>query len=303
MSFVGVHARGEMTNEEEFIFYVALLKATEHVEFRSYVRYDQKRVKASLHRLIKCVGWMHVLQRDNPLFFKLPRYVIDRTTNNLQTIDGWLNAWEDIKHDWTLQIDHSALRLRVRTREEALDRLVFSPRHPESYAKTFVGWAIAVSGAPLSWDEEWCTIFKANSSELEKIAEERITTMLEFAQENLTEQFGEVRTTKFLAHIRSQLRAKKLGIYAGMRDIGIGVDEIERMMDANTNPRTFVFADDQVVLEKRYKHLATETAGPRPQKTEFPDNVKYLIALNRWNIAQRMRAHSESKEALREQMI
>lgn len=280
-----------MTDEEEFIFYVALLKATEHVEFRTYVRYDRKNVKATLDRLIKCVGWMHVLQHNNPLFFKLPRYVVERGTDTLGSIRGWLDSWEGIKKDWTIQIDHSSLRLKVRTREEALDRLVFSPRHPESYAKVFVGWAIAVSGAPESWEEEWCAIFKANSAEIEKISSDRITAMLEFAQENLTEQFGEVRTTKFLAHIRNQLRAKQLGIYVGMKDLGVSVEDIQRMMDANTSPRTFAFTDEDDAMQ-RYAKLPTQETKPR--REEFADNVKYLVALNRWNIAQRIAARTSA---------
>jgi hypothetical protein len=287
-------ANADLTNDEERLLFCALLKSTDLVDFRVPANPTPSIVKRNMDRLILTVGWRNSLGDQA---FPVPKFAIDKPTADLESISGWLDAWNDAKKDWETKGISWSLQQKLALREEALMKMIRSPsRKEDSYARKMAQYVMEVTQAPAHtvpyWIELFClkdneAIWKVPSVDLDELIEHMETTL---------------NPTTLIAHdafsrIRRIIEINKKGIYGGL---GIDDDAFSSIYSHTGSGPLPKFSIVNTGLDSRYSMPASfssvedhnlQVAISRapvnePVQSDYPSRVSYLIAVSAWRLAQ-----------------
>lgn len=284
-------ANAELTETECSLLFVALLKSTDLVEFRTPASPDIKTIKKNMDRLILTVGW----RTATGDVFPVPKFVVDTYTKDLETISGWLDAWNDAKSDWEIKGISWSLSQKLALREEALMKMIRSPsRKEDTYARQMAKYILEITQAPLYLHEEWTEIFLLkDNQDIWKTETEVIEKLLEWMEINLN-------PSTLIAHDAfSRIRKIKNIAEKGISG-GLGLDDLPEIYNEKGLP---VFRIIKTAIDSNYQmpenreHISFESIEDHnlqvaianapenlPQPSEYKSRVDYLRALSAWRI-------------------
>lgn len=284
-------ANAELNEIEERLLFTALLRSTELVEFRTPVNPDPKTVKRNMDRLILTVGWRNATGDA----FPVPKFVVDTYTSNLETISGWLDAWNDAKSDWENKGINWSLAQKLSLRETALMKMIRSPsRKEDSYARQMAKYILEITQAPLYLHDEWTEIFLLkDNQDIWNTEEEVIEQVLEWMETHLNP--ATVIAHDAFARIRKILNIAQKGISGGL-----GIDDlpeiynekglpvfsiIKTATDSNYQmPENREYINFESVEEHNLQVAIANAPEILPEAKNYKSRVDYLRALSAWRI-------------------
>lgn len=285
-------SNADLTIDEERLLFCALLKSTDLVEFRIFANPHPSLIKKNMDRLILTVGWRNSLG-DNA--FPVPKFAVDKPTQDLESISGWLDAWNDAKRDWETKGVSWNLSQKLALREEALLKFIRSPsRKEDSYARKMAAYVMEVSQAPAHTVPYWTELFCLKDNEaIWKVPAVDLDELIEHMERNFFS--NSLIAHDAFARVRRIIEINQKGIYGGL-----GIDDdldgipsfrlINHASDSRYNmPVSFTSIEEhnlQVAIAK------APLVEPKPENYET--RVAYLRELSAWRLA------SEAKRKLDE---
>lgn len=268
------------------LLFLSLLHSTDLITWRTYAIPSDAVIHANMDSMIEWAAFIHGC-KNKEQFQCLPRYVISKETATLEHVSGWFQTWKEAVEEYKDRYrTYNAAQLQLR-REAALERLIKDPsRTTESYASILAEWAsvaasfptyptLAPDGSYIPLSDYWKELMRrCGSKQMQawKMDVQELNDIQEHLEYNLPH--GTIFAHEALALVRSAIARSQsaLGIL-------------------NISSPTFTILSEEDSIEKA-NILAQAALAPavEPIRSDYPDNVSYLRAKARWNLAQKVEA-------------
>lgn len=275
---------GELDTASSYLYFLALLKSTNLVEFRNAAAFTQDTeqiVSQNMESLYATISRIVSVRTPRVVF---PRFVISKDTKNLHNVKHWMELWNATYNDFLQGLRDEDTRSQLQRREAALERLIKNPTiRPERYSHLLAQWAsiagnfpefpISVNGSTISCSEYWQDIIRKCylSHEIIQIPEKDIMELIEHCEQEI--ELGSI----FSYHLFTCLR-EGLETMRGFFSIGSPVFSI-------------LGADDSV--EKSNLQLLIDSApAEEPQRKNYPTEFAFLKARMKWRLSQSQSSQS-----------
>lgn len=265
----------KLSDDESKILFLAFLRHTELVEFRTTAMPSVKIVSQNMESIKDVANWKVALSGAQTI--KLPHFAVTYQDRDLQNIAVWVQAWRDARQNWRDEYKQDRFLDKLKHREEILQRLVHShTRNEASYLRQLGEWAMASTGVPV--DSEfyncWMPLFKLDPNKVP--ADMEVYNKLHTG--NLTD---------LLEHL-----VKELDLTSGSLFAQEAVDHVRKLHHHNTGgflhmlsgDPTFSFTSDPI---EDLNRKAASAGAPidEPRAVDFPSRLAYLRAKNAWQLS------------------
>lgn len=275
----------QLTEIDSYLLFVAILKSTELVQFRTPVTRTAQTaaiVAKNMDALIK------ITHRINLILYPastniFPQYVISTDTRDLANVSYWISNW----NDRYLEYRSGKVRDIQDRKDVALERLIKSShRPPSSYSGTIAKWAAVAGDFPISnvsspfkantlvtLREYWIEIIERSirNEYIFQVPDADLDELVEHCETNI--DIGTIQSQLLFKFLRAAQKRKRDFIKLGDADIKRSTYEIltstDNVQDANI----------RAMLQ-----MAPE-AEPKPEA--YPSRLAYLKAKMRWDMAKK----------------
>lgn len=290
VALAGSWSAGRLTPTESYLVFLALLDSTELIQWRNAASYHEgmdQIVANNMENLLHIIAKINLINHPS---FTLPSFSIGPDTCKLDNSFHWIKTWIGNYREWhESYMDSKAadeLRYKIQSREEALQRLIKSSTHPDTYAATLADWASTAGGfpthstphpiskQPISLSEYWKQIIKtiANEDKLWRFPRADIVELIEHCEENIVH--GNIYSHKLMNYLRSGL--KKYDDYLGFGE-----------SDIVTGATSFTVMPSRTTIQDINTTALLNTAPvDEPKKSQYPNHFAWLKAYSRWKLAQ-----------------
>lgn len=155
----------ELTPIDKYLLFVALLKSTDLIYFRTPCIYEEARIEVdeSDHFVLKSGSGKLVAQNMEKLLYtvsrinsvmnprvRFPEVVITAQTASLYNVKHWIDNWNQVYEDYKSGVSKQEKFAEQSIREQALHKMIKSPhRRIESYASDLAEWVSEAAEFPL----------------------------------------------------------------------------------------------------------------------------------------------------------
>jgi hypothetical protein len=154
----------ELTPIDKYLLFVALLKSTDLVYFRTPCTYEEQRIEVENDRFILKSGsgkivaqnmekLLYTVSRINSVMnprVRFPEIVITAQTASLYNVKHWIDNWNQVYEDYKAGATKQEKFAEQSQREQALHKLIKSPhRRIESYSAELAEWVSEAADFPL----------------------------------------------------------------------------------------------------------------------------------------------------------
>lgn len=267
---------GRLSEDESKVLFLAFLKHTELVEFRTTANPYPKLVAQNMEAMSKIASWKIALSSAQTI--NLPHFAITHQDRDLQSLPVWIEAWYKAREDWRDQYKADKFKDKLRHREEILQRLVHShTRNETSYLRQLGEWAMLATGVPV--DSEyylcWMPLFKLDPAKVpadievyNKAHTGNITDMLEHFSKELDLTSGSLFAQEVITHVRKLHHCNTGGFL--------------HMLSGDP---TFSFTSDPIEDLNR-KAASAGASLDEPRAVDYPSRLAYLRAKAAWQLSE-----------------
>jgi len=270
----------ELGEVDSYLLFLALLNATELVEFRTAAMRTGNTaqiVASNMQSLVSCIGRISGIKTPR---FVLPRFVVSRDTATLGNVKHWIDIWDSQYADFVNGLAQQDLRTKLQKRESALERLIKNPSiKPERYAHLLAQWAAEAAAFPvfttnirgtiLPLSEYWKDlIIKCYSSiDIIQINRDDLVELIEHCEDNLENySMGSIFSHQLFSTLRGGLQT-----IDGFFSIG--------------SPTFSILSDNDDVGESNLQLLINDAPAFEPHRKDYPTEFAYLKARMKWRLA------------------
>jgi hypothetical protein len=280
----GHWSSGQMNENERRLLFLALLKSAKNndggdlVLFRATAKPSDAIIQQNMEQLLMFIAWHNTTQSPQ---LKLPQFVVNSTTADLQNVRQWLKSWFKCREDWEAGIKITGLRHRLSKKEEALERLIKSNlmRNETHYTNVLTDWALEASSVPENLKDHFRELFKLKDLALYQANPNELEELVEHMEENLTH--GSIYASTVMAHVRRLRDRNKQGLAFGL---GMPNEDLAKMDFAAIAANPFTIVEDDV--ETHNKKVAIDAApSKKPVRSDYPSLLAYLRAEASYTLA------------------
>jgi len=303
LSYLGDWGKSNLTPTDSYLLFLALLNSTELIEWRTgairTARTDSL-VASHLENLCKSVIKLNTVTDVSAIF---PHYVIGQDTRTLDSVDTWIQNWNDSFTDYKAgklkDIQGRDEWKKLNIREVALTRLICSPHKPiSSYVGQLAEWAAIAGSFPtfamknphtgltLSCADYWKYLIQkcAHNEALYAIRRADLTELLEHCEEHISH--GTRYADKLFELLRHALERQRN--FLGLGDLDISVS------------RFAILSSDSTAETANMKALIDSAPDHEPRSEEYPNRIAFLKAKMRWEMAKKYRTVDDESEEIEE---
>ena len=299
------YGHGDFNHEEEKLIFLALLNATDAVEWEMPATPDISIVSKNLEQVFKLVSWYDTVGGDH---LKLPKLRVGIYNCYLDNIAIFISTWYEVRKEWMSYSSRRLLAKVLEDREAVLERLIHSPRATEDYSKRLASWAMDAGKVPLDRKEEWTKIFctspdtKALSLDLDELLD--LQDHMEKELYNVTAPghgSGSIFSAKVLEHVHKLVKIREggfLGLLGGKVGGPQGTYELYLEEEDFSSDEAIESMKDKLSSEiQKYAILAPGTDEPR--KEDYPGKLAdWIRAKASWALGNSARGKLEKLKSL-----
>jgi hypothetical protein len=294
LGFLGKWSGGELTSDDCYLLYLALLDSTGLVHWRvpacKYEHTDSL-IANNMAELAKVISRLNSIITPS---FRAPQIAITPDSKTLENsrhwIDAWNNAYSDFKSGYARELENE----KQTRRERAIEALIKNPNKSAShYSHSIAEWASVagefpnsltlVDGKSIPLSEYWKSLIRlcAKGERLWALPTEDMQELHEHCLENI--DGGSIIAHALFELIRAGV--SKQAAYAGFGDVDLLSTKF-RILDASAS------VEDA-------NRLAMIDSAPleEPRRAQYPSEIAWFIAKGKWRMA---REHARGMSALAE---
>lgn len=258
------HCAGELSKEESYLLFLALLNSTDAIRWRATcgLHADMtsavKLVERNINQLVRVINLTN--QITTPAF-KQPKFTVTLDTCMLGTVKNWIEAWSNNIDEFKLGRIRNKLRDSLVRTENRLTYFIRSGMEPSKYAGIVASWAAKAADFPAAYREQWIatikkcfdkeTMFRTNPDELRAIKEYCLTNI----------PSGSIHTHALYEQLNEGLKLHYN--YLGMSSVALGYTIIDGDATKNESVLAAVVASAPIDC---------------PQPHQFSSKLEYIKA-------------------------
>ena len=270
---------GKLTATDSYLLFLALMNATELVDWRVPVERTAKTdaiVSANMQYLYQTIG--HLVSVRN-YEVSVPHVVISHDTKNLEAAKTWIDIWAAAYDDYVNRKARAVEMQHIQRREAALDKLIRNPRiKPEKYANLLAAWAaeaaefpdfpVSVRTGTIPCSQYWQEIIVKcyNKVEVIQLDKKDLTELTEHCEEKLA--LGSVYSFQLFAVLREAIK-----LIDGFFSLG------------SVSFSILPTGEQSEVGESNLQLLRDSAPTAEPKRHEYPTEFAYLRAKMKWSIS------------------
>jgi len=286
LSYLGKWSGGELTKTDSYLLFLALLKSTELVHFRTPVyrtAQTDSLVAQNIENLARAIIKMNAVRNAEKTF---PSYVISTDTRELTNVKYWIENWISGYDDWRSGYKSAHDSSKLIRREQALERLIKNPhKQVRDYAGQLADWASIAgefpeslvkspfSGINITLSEYWQQLIVrcTKSEQLFSIHRPDLEELLEHCEDKVSA--GSIYAFNLFKVLRTGLEKQRNFLGLGDQDLG---KTTYTLLDASTS-----------VEDANIKMMIDSAPTEKPRPEQYPKIFDYMRAKARWEMAQR----------------
>lgn len=285
---------GELTEIDSYLYFLALLNATEMVEFRTPAFRTTKTpqiIQSNMESLFYTIG--NIITIKHPAF-SIPRFVITQDTRNLENVKYWIQTWAEAFSDFQHGLKDIELRDRLNRKSHGLERLIKNPSlNPNKYAHLLSAWAAEAAEFP--------TFTMRDSAGNE-------TTCSEYWQELIVKchtntsiiTVPEKDLVELIEHCEEYLDGGSIQAHHLFNTIREGLDTLQGFFSIGS-PSFAILGDNDDVGTSNLNLLIASAPIAMPKRTEYANDFQFLRAKMKWQLALQMES-SQSGNSIEEKL-
>lgn len=296
LSYVGQwasHDSSKFTPIDSYLLFVALLKSTDLVEFRTPAIRTERTAQViaqNMELLTKVVSRLNSMVSNQ----SLPHYVISRETQDLDNVEFWIKNWADSYEDFRAgKLRDSQGKdewKKLLIRENALERLIKNPHRPISSYSTQLGeWAAVAGNFPefiltnplppfqkISCSDYWKILIAkcSKTDSLFSISPSDLKELIDHCEEHISA--GSIFSNSLFKTLRFALDKQKN--YLGLGDMDITKSSF-RILNSSDSVES---ANIQAAVDSAPCEL--------PRREQYPTNFAFMKAKFRYEMAKKYSA-------------
>lgn len=268
---------GRLQPQESRLLFLAILRSSELVEFRTTAVPSEATVAKNMEHLIRFISWATGLSFPERI---LPRFAITPETADLSNINHWLEAWENARAEFNAGYTPTSQLSNMRNREAALERLIKnSQKKVADYSRILASWAMDAANVPKALQEYWIQLMCLKGVAIYSAKEVDLEELVEHMIDNL--DHGSIYSSKTLNLCKELLAKRKQGMLHGL-----GLEE---------NADGFTIIEDSIEAHNR-RVAASKAPQELPVESNYPSKLAYLRAKAAWDVAQSLKQEDEAAE-------
>lgn len=293
----------QFSETEEYLYYLALFKSTDLVDFRVPAQFTQttQSIVASnlfnLHAIIEKMSHLGMDRCANTLQFA--RFVISPDTKSLSCTKDWIDIWNANYTDYQSGYKTSTRISQLSKLEHSLERYIKDrSKDISTYSSILASWAAKASGfeydtqivadgtdndRPIPLNQYWkkLIIFCAKNEDIFRIHDGDLSELIDYCEDSLDLVSNGIFSHTLMAILRSCQKKKK--DFLDLGDIDIGSRGVTyRTLDADAS------------IEDANKLALIESAPiSQPKLSEYPNKLAYLKAKMKYDLASEYRKSQE----------
>lgn len=304
LSYARKWSAQELTTTDSYLLFLALLKSTDHIVFRSAVTITPETdalVAQNMHSLIGIIGKMNTIVHPG---FSLPKFVVSTDTTTLENVGNWLKAWRGCLEDFASGFREYNASRALLNREAALERLIKNPtKSTESYSKTLATWAAIAgsfptyvitteTGSHVPMSEYWIDIIQrcCKNVTLANVPSVDLNDLIEHCEEHIPH--GSIYAAKLMQVLRNAVEVQKnfLGTGAFSFSILQGGDSKKEVMGGDSKGVGSI----ENVEYTNVLNLISTAPETCPTPGDFKSKFEYLKAVTRYEMAERYKKEEKN---------
>jgi len=304
-SFTRKWAGNELTRIDSYLLYLAILKSTGRVFFRTAAMYrdnvTDSIVANNMEKLLVVTSRMNSINVAGEIFSSV---AITPDSADLSSSPHWIDNWNENYEEFKDNYSFASAVKKLTIREAALEKLIKSPhRDVSSYATDLAKWASVagnfpsfltpVDGINIPLCDYWeSIIIAAAQKKYTSIPSLELKQVIEHCEENIPP--GSIYHHKLLTVLREAKDYLKgfLGVVAGSSTLV----RLQPWVFAPDAPPASDADDNMDAIN--IHHLVSTAPTTCPSRDQYPSQFKYIQAKIKWDAAQSYkRAMAEQQNA------
>ena len=281
----------ELTETDSYLYFLALLNATEMVDFRCPAFRTTKTpqiIQANLESLFYTIGNIITIKHPS---FSIPRFVITPDTRNLENVKYWIATWAEAYSDFHKGLKDVELRAKLERKAHGLERLIKNPSlNPSKYATMLAQWAAEAAcfpeftmrdsiGNEITCSEYWQElIVKCHTN----------TSIITVPERDLVE---------LIEHCEEYLDGGSIQSHHLFNTIREGLDTLQGFFSIGS-PSFHILGKDDDVGTSNLNLLIQSAPIAMPKRTEYANDFQFLRAKMKWQLAIEMESSSNGNSTL-----
>ena len=286
---------GELTETDSYLYFIALLNATEMVDFRCPVYRTPdttKIVQSNLESLYYTIGKIITIRHPS---FSIPRFVISPDTRDLSNVRHWIATWAECFVDFTNGLKDQQLRATLERKAHGLERLIKNPSlNPARYAVHLASWAadagffpdfqmIDPSGNNITCSEYWQElIVKCHTN----------TSVITIPERDLVE---------LIEHCETNLDAGSIQAHHLFVTVRLGLETLQGFFSIGS-PTFSILNDGDDVGTSNLQLLIQSAPLTAPKRLEYANEFQFIRAKMKYQLAQTAMAESSNANSISEKL-
>ena len=276
---------GELTVNDSYLLFLALLRSSELVEFRVPVFRNNQTdaiVYNNMEFLARTVIKLNTVTSPAVHF---PHYVVTPETRFLSNVHHWIQNWADAYSDFQSGKARDYDNRKLAKREATLERLIKNPhRTVSSYASDLAEWA-AVAGdfptfmtqspftkKPVALVDFWKEIIVrcCKNEQLFTIPEKDLQELLDHCEDKVS--IGSIQSFTLFQVLRKAIQRQR-------NFLGLG--------DWDAKPSYQILEESTEIESVNLKALIDSAPTEEPRPEQYAKKFDYLKAKLRWDMAKK----------------
>jgi hypothetical protein len=284
---------GELTATDSYLYYIALLKATELVEFRAPCRIakDTDRIVSSnLENLFHTIG--KITSIKHPAFV-VPTIAITHDTSDLQNSPHWIAIWNECFNDFQNGLKDTELRSKLQRKAAGLEILIKNPSlKPYRYAPRLAEWAAEAAEFPTF--AIYNPVLKTNTS----LSEYWQYIIVSCHTDSGIIAIPEPDITELLEHLETNLDAGSIQAHQLFCTVREGLDTIKGFFSIGS-PTFSILSDNsnETVGASNLALMLSDAPLEKPRRMDYPSAFRFLQAELKYKTALAIRTDSAIADA------
>lgn len=148
--FYSKYAQGQFTETESYLFFLALLKSTDLLDWRVPAKRTESTASLVANYLPSLFNTVVKISGIKHPSFSIPSIAVTYDTNDMSNVKAWISTWNSAYEDFITGLAKSDLKEKLAKRESGLEKLIKSPQiNPTKYAPLLAKWAAVAGNFPL----------------------------------------------------------------------------------------------------------------------------------------------------------
>lgn len=277
----------ELTDTDSYLYFIALLNATDMVDFRCPVYRTTGTtniIQSNMESLYYTIGKIVTIRHPS---FVIPRFVISPDTRDLANVRYWIGTWNECYADFCNGLKDQELRVILERKALGLERLIKNPSlNPARYAHHLASWASHAGDFPVfrmidpSGNETTCSdywqelIVKCHTN----------TAVITIPERDLVE---------LIEHCETNVDAGSIQSHHLFQTLRLGLDTLQGFFSIGSPTFSILNEGDDIGTSNLQLLINSAPLVP-PKRTEYATEFQFIRAKMKYSLAQSQAANANA---------